>query len=198
MGKNTATQNAILPVADATVAGTLAPWQLSVIDLFVRGAAMIGLRKSVGMVYGMLYCSREPLCVPEMQTLLQLSRGAVVEATQLLRHFGAVRVVLKIGERKDFFAAETDLKKFLSGAVKEILVPALEKADMRLKEAEQGVPAASGTESDFSRSRLAELNHWKSVLVSLLPLAENLLNEKNDPRISQITRIFRDAFPLRN
>ena len=160
-------------------------WELAVLDVFVRAAAMFGFRKSVALVYGALYCSREPLSVPELQTKLQLSRGAVVEAIQFLRRLGAARVCLKIGERRDYFTAETDLKKFVQGFLKEILVPALEKADIRLAQAEESagkssaVPAADAA---FARSRVAELTLWKSRLTEALPLLDGLLNTNGGVR----------------
>ena len=160
-------------------------WELAVLDVFVRTAAMFGFRKSVALVYGALYCSREPLSVPELQMKLQLSRGAVVEAIQFLRRLGAARVCLKIGERRDYFTAETDLKKFVQGFLKEILVPALEKADIRLAQAEEAagknsaVPAADAA---FARSRIAELTLWKSRLTEALPLLDGLLNTNGGVR----------------
>lgn len=145
-------------------------WELAVIDVFVRGAAMFGLRKSFGMVYGLLYCSREPLSTQELQEKLLLSRGAVVEAVLFLRRLGAVRVHLKIGERRDYFSAETDLKKFVRGFLKEILEPALEKADIRLAQAADAVAAGTPPDAEssgnadaaFARSRVEALAQWKS------------------------------------
>lgn len=158
--------------------GTLPEWELAVLDVFVRAAAMFGLRKSVALVYGALYCSLEALSVQELQAKLSLSRGAVVEAIQLLRRLGAVRVHLKIGERRDYFTAETDLKQFAGGFLKEVLAPALEKADIRLAQAE-AASRNSGSEADsaFARARIAELTLWKSRFTACLPLVENFLGK---------------------
>lgn len=155
-------------------------WELAVLDVFVRGAAMLGLRKSFGLVYGALYCSREPLATADLQKKLQLSRGAVVEAVQFLRRLGAVRIHLKIGERRDFFSAETDLKKFARGFLKEILEPALEKAELRLAQAKTSAGTANGKRGDaFARSRIAGLTAWKSRFSEIVPLFENFLGEES-------------------
>ena len=140
---------------------------------------MFGLRKSVALVYGALYCSREALSVQELQTKLSLSRGAVVEAIQFLRRLGAARVHLKIGERRDYFTAETDLKQFAGGFLKEVLAPALEKADIRLAQAESASRnTGSDDDSAFACARVAELTLWKSRFTACLPLLEGLLNNK--------------------
>lgn len=177
MGTSKKTEKGAVPAAPIAPAA----WELAVIDVFVRGAAMFGLRKSVGMVFGALYCSREPLSAQELQAKLQLSRGAVVEALQLLRRLGAARVSLKIGERRDYFSAETDLKNFVRGFLKEVLEPALEKADIRLSQASAAVagtpePALSAAEHAFARSRIEELSAWKVRFSKILPLFENLLD----------------------
>lgn len=155
---------------------TLEAWELAVVDVFVRAADMFGMRRSVGMVYGALYCAREPISTQALQDRLALSRGAVVEALQFLRRLGAVRVHLKIGERRDFFSAETDLKKFARGFLKEILEPALEKAEIRLEQARDSAGTASAATSDFARSRIDELARRKARFAEILPLLENLLD----------------------
>lgn len=147
----------------------LEAWELALVEVFCRAAAMLGLRKSVGMVYGALYCAGTPLSVTDLQEKLLLSRGAVVEATQLLRRFGAVRIVIKIGERKDFFEAETDLKKFAAGALHEILLPGLEKTSLRLEHAET---LARG---NAAKTKVEKLLRAKDALASLLPAVEEML-----------------------
>jgi len=151
--------------------GTLLAWEMSVIDVFVRAAAMFGFRRSVALVYGALYCSREPVSVPELQTKLQLSRGSVVEALQFLRRLGAAQVRLKIGERRDYFTAETDLKKFAQGFLREILVPASEKADIRLTQAEEAA-------NKMGEATLLSLSK-KALNGDARESSENVLSEQN-------------------
>ena len=165
--------------AEQTSKTAIPEWELAVLDVFVRAAALFGFRKSVALVYGALYCSREALASQEIQDRLKISRGSVVEALLLLRRLGAVRVHLKIGERRDYFTAETDLKQFAGGFLKEVLAPALEKADIRLAQAEAASRnTGSDADSAFARARVAELTLWKSRFTACLPLLEGLLNNK--------------------
>lgn len=147
----------------------LEPWELAVVEVFCRAAATLGLRKSLGMVYGALYCAGTPLSVAELQERLLLSRGACVEAVQSLRRLGAVRVVLKIGERRDFYEAECDLKKFASGALREILVPGLEKTALRLAQAEK---LARG---NAEKAKVARLLRAEKAAASFVPALEKIL-----------------------
>lgn len=175
--------------ADELSNSAFASWELAIIDVFVRAAALFGFRKSVALVFGALFCAREPESAQSLQEKLKLSRGAVVEALQFLRRLSAVRVRFKIGERRDFYEAETDLKKFARGFLKEILVPAMEKADVRLAQAEEASaelvsenensPDAEQAEA-FARSRVAALTAWKARFAEMLPLLENLLDETSE------------------
>lgn len=146
-------------------AGTpLADWEIAVCEVFCRSTAMLGLRKSVGLVYGALYCAGTPLAVEDLRERLQLSRGAVVEALQLLRRFGAVRTIFKICERRDFYEAEQDLHKFISGALREIFIPGLEKTGERLAHAETLV----GGNAEAA-AKIAELRRRADAVSALLP-----------------------------
>lgn len=147
----------------------LGEWELALVEVFCRAAATLGLRKSVGMVYGALYCAGTPLSVTDLQEKLLLSRGAVVEAVQLLRRFGAARVVIRLGERKDFYEAETDLKKFASGALHEILLPGLEKTSLRLEHAAALAPG------NDAKDKVEKLLRAKDAFSALVPALEKTL-----------------------
>jgi len=53
---------------------TLAPWEVAMIDSFVRAAALIGLPRSIGEIYGLLYCSPGPLTFDEIEARLGFGR----------------------------------------------------------------------------------------------------------------------------
>lgn len=150
-------------------ANVLADWEIAVCEVFCRAAAMLGLRKSVGFVYGALYCAGTPLSVEELRERLQISRGSAVEALQLLRRFGAVRTVFKVGERRDFFEAETNLRKFALGALREIFIPGLEKTEQRLEHA--GTLAGGNA---VASAKIAELRRRAAAFSALLPQLDAL------------------------
>lgn len=162
-------------------AGTaLADWEIAVCEVFCRAAAMFGLRKSVGLVYGVLYCAGTPLAVEELRERLQISRGSAVEALQLLRRFGAVRTVFKVGERRDFYEAETNLRKFAAGALHEILVPGIEEAAQRLEHAETLVAGGNAAAS----AKIASLRRRAAAVSALLPQLETLFASDAEPSAS--------------
>ena len=49
-----------IPVEEST-SRALFPWEVAMIEMFVRAANLIGLPRSVGEIYGVLYCADRPL-----------------------------------------------------------------------------------------------------------------------------------------
>jgi len=149
----------------------LGAWEISIAEVFCRAAVSLGLRRSVGLVFGAIYCSETPLSITDLQWKLKLSRGATVEAVQLLRRFGAVHLVLKIGERKDFYEAESDLKKVATGAFQEILIPEIEQISLRLEQ------AGTLAKTDAAKGKSEKLSSAVRALSALVPVLKNLFEK---------------------
>ena len=47
------------------------------IDVFVRAASLIGLPRSIGEIYGLLFCTPQALSFDELVERLQISKGSV-------------------------------------------------------------------------------------------------------------------------
>ena len=71
---------------------TLPEWRIAMIDLFVGGALVIGLPKSVGQIYGYLYSAVEPTTMDQVITELGISKGSASQGLKFLRQLGAVKV----------------------------------------------------------------------------------------------------------
>ena len=78
---NTSIQEKNLP---KVVREGLNPLQLEIIDAIVRMVNMLGMPKSVGQIYGLLYSSPEPLCMDHIMSVLKISLSG---ASQGLKHF---------------------------------------------------------------------------------------------------------------
>src|SRR5580658_8192022 len=67
-----------------------------------------GFRKVLGRVWTVLFIAAEPLPAAAIGERLAMSAGAVSMALTDLQRWGVVHRVWRPGERKEFFAAETD------------------------------------------------------------------------------------------
>ena len=106
--------------------------ETEVVDIFVRGVQVVGLPKSLGEIYGLLYASAEPLSMDSIMRKLRVSLGTASQGLKQLRGFRAVRTVYVPGQRKDFFEAETEFRKLAAGFFREEVFPQLENTGERL------------------------------------------------------------------
>lgn len=154
--------------------------ELEVIELFVNGVKLLGIPKSVGEIYGLLFISPEPLPLDELVARLKISKGSASQGLRSLRHLGAVRAVYVAGDRRDFYEAVAELKPLASGFIKEQLEPHLDTGGQRLvrlrelaeDEAMQGSDREVG---EFYRDRVERLGKWERKARQLLPLIRKFL-----------------------
>src|ERR1044071_3058169 len=88
-------------------------------NLFQR----VGLPRSTGQVYGLLYLSKKPLTLDDMVASLGLSKGSASNATRHLLSVGAVKRVWAPGEWKDFFESMGDISSVVRNIYQEFLRP---------------------------------------------------------------------------
>src|SRR6187549_540687 len=118
------------PAAGGTGLSTV---EVDVIGLFVNAVKMLGMPKSVGEIYGLLFISAEPLPLDALVERLNISKGSASQGLKVLRAFGAVKQVYVGGDRRDHYTAETELKKLAAGFIREEIKPRLESGGERLQ-----------------------------------------------------------------
>jgi DNA-binding transcriptional regulator GbsR (MarR family) len=147
----------------------LSPLEIEAIDLFISLVRLLGMPKSVGELYGLLFVS--PVGVP-MDTLMErltMSKGSASQGLKLLRSFGAVKTVYVAGDRRDHYVAEIDLSRFASNFIKGELQPHLESGLQRLERMEQHIKEAPAGAREIAENRLARLRHWHEKGQAMLP-----------------------------
>jgi DNA-binding transcriptional regulator GbsR (MarR family) len=61
------------------------------IDFFVRMMSILGLPRSVGEIYGVLYFAENPLSMDEISSRLKISMGSTSQGLKTLRSLKAIR-----------------------------------------------------------------------------------------------------------
>jgi HTH-type transcriptional regulator, glycine betaine synthesis regulator len=150
-------------------ATALSELELEAIDMFINFLRLIGLQKSVGEIYGLLFVSSRPLCMEEIMKRLNLSLGAASQGLKLLRGVGAVKAVYSPGDRRDHFAADLELSKFATVFIKEELRPRVERALKRIEHMESLIAQLPTTELQAAKGRLDRLRHWLEKGEKMLP-----------------------------
>jgi len=62
------------------------------VAFFSEVVQVVGVPKSIGQIYGLLYSSREPLSFSDIVECLEISKGSASQGLQFLRLLGAVKV----------------------------------------------------------------------------------------------------------
>ncbi|WP_309381858.1 GbsR/MarR family transcriptional regulator [Cerasicoccus frondis] len=163
-------ENNALP-ADAVVA----EWELSVIETFVHASQLIGVPKSVGQIFGLLYCRENPLPMDSIIESLGISKGSASMGLKTLRQIGAVKTVFVIGDRRDHYSPELRLRKLVSGFISDQVQPHLDSGSERLKHMESLLEEIPEEQRKFAEQRIQSLGSWHSKMTTILPIVRKLL-----------------------
>ena len=158
-----------LMAAEREAASALQELEVEAIEMFINFLRLIGLPKSVGEIYGLLFVAPRPMAMDDIMDRLEISLGAASQGLKLLRSFGAVRVVYERGERRDHYVADLELSRFATVFIKEELQPRMDMAAERIKRMEQALAALPAKERKPTRERIERLKHWLDKGRKLLP-----------------------------
>jgi DNA-binding transcriptional regulator GbsR (MarR family) len=90
---------------------------------FIQGMSRIshfwGFPKAMGAIFGAVYLSVEPVSLDELVEMVGVSKGAVSTNVRTLERLGMVHRHLALGDRKDYYVAETDFWKVVRGVLRE-------------------------------------------------------------------------------
>jgi HTH-type transcriptional regulator, glycine betaine synthesis regulator len=153
----------------------LSELEIEAIDMFINFLRIIGLQKSIGEIYGLLFVSGKPLAMDDIMNRLDISLGAASQGLKLLRGLGAVKAVYSPGDRRDHFAADLELSKFATVFIKEELRPRVERALERLQHMESLLAEMPAEERQATSQRLIRLRHWLEKGERMLPWALKFL-----------------------
>jgi DNA-binding transcriptional regulator GbsR (MarR family) len=78
-----------------------------------------GFPKGVGAIFAVLYLSPSPLSLDDLVRECGLTKGAVSTNVRALARMGLVRPSSRLGDRKDYYEAETDFYKAIRSILAE-------------------------------------------------------------------------------
>jgi DNA-binding transcriptional regulator GbsR (MarR family) len=156
-------------LAEQADEASLSELEVEAIEMFINFLKLIGLPKSVGEIYGLLFVAPRPLAMDEIMGRLGLSLGAASQGLKLLRSFGAVRVVYERGDRRDHYVADLELSRFATVFIKEELQPRVETARQRIERMEDSLAELPPEERRTTEERIERLKHWLDKGQKILP-----------------------------
>ncbi len=127
-------------------------------EQFIQGLSRIshfwGFSKAMGAIYGAIYLSPSPLTLDDLVKQVNITKGAVSTNVRSLERLKIIHKQYKVGDRKDYYVAETDFWKMIKNILKE-----REKAefDHALKSVERSLEMVKSLKSDSTEMELAAL-----------------------------------------
>lgn len=198
MARSSIPTNSLRPVTGVGAADSLAPsavtpssafrspsselstGEAEVIAIFVQMTQVLGVPRSLGEIYGLLFATPQPLVFQDIADRLRLSKGSVSQGLRFLRTVGAIKPVVVPGDRREFFEPVVELRALVSGFLRERLNPQLEEWGGRAKalKVSDFMRAGDGEASDGSKTlagRLTKLKTWQKRANTVLPMIGKLL-----------------------
>jgi DNA-binding transcriptional regulator GbsR (MarR family) len=127
---------------------------------FTEGLSQIskfwGFPKGMGAIFAVLYLSPSPLSLDELVEQTGLTKGAISTNVRALARMGLVRPTTKLGDRKDYYEAETDFYKSIRAILKERQNSEFDSAVQSVRETLEKLEAGTGSEDEAERQFLLE------------------------------------------
>ncbi|MFN8411904.1 MAG: hypothetical protein U0Z26_05910 [Anaerolineales bacterium] len=142
---------------------------------FTEGLSQIsrfwGFPKGMGAIFAVLYLSPTPLSLDEVVAQTNLTKGAVSTEIRTLARMGLVHRSSKLGDRKDYYEAESDFYKSIRSILKERQNSEFDRALLSVRETLQKLEAGSvsGDEAEvqFVYERVQALQEFFDAIDSL-------------------------------
>lgn len=161
-----------------TPKSNLSALQQQVIDFFVDGVRVLGLPRSLGEIYGLLYISVDPLSLDDLVQKLGISKGSASQGLRTLKTLGAIRESEGYLDRRTYYEPATELKRLVGGFIKEQVRPHLESGKSKL---ERIRTTASQSENEHDREffvdRIDRLETWAKRGGQVLPVLQKFLGQ---------------------
>ena len=148
--------------------------ELESIDFFVRLMGILGMPRSVGEIYGLLYFSESPLSMNQISTRLEISIGSAGQGLKTLKALKAINSTYIPGDRRDHYTAETEFRKLFSSFINDEIMPHLQSAKDRISRMQNSLSDEKKQEQ-FYIIRLEKLKKLTKTASRLFPTLSGLL-----------------------
>ena len=142
---------------------------------FTEGLSQIsrfwGFPKGMGAIFAVLYLSPTPLSLDEVVLQTNLTKGAVSTEIRTLARMGLVHRSSKLGDRKDYYEAESDFYKSIRSILKERQNSEFDRALLSVRQAleklETDSVSGDKAEVQFVYERIQALQEFFNAIDSL-------------------------------
>ncbi len=150
-------------------------FEVSVISYFVDAADLLGVPKSLAVIYGICFASPEPLSAAEIKQRLDISTGSVSQGIRFLAGIGALVDVSAKGDRFSRYEPDINLRKLILHYLERRVETQLDAGRVRIGEVRESIPNHSAAAADVLKTRVEALEGWHTKSRALMPLMKGAL-----------------------
>ncbi len=107
--------------------------QLEIIDICVRGARAFGVSRSLGEIFGLMFCSRRPLNFDDVVRSLGISSGSASHGLRRMCRLGVIRSCYVARDRRVYYVLETSLRSLVIALLQENILTQLSLAEQQIQ-----------------------------------------------------------------
>lgn len=156
--------------------------QDKIIDKVGNISSKFGLNQFVAQLYVVLYLSKDPLSLDALTERLKVSKGNVSVNIRELERWGAVRKVWVKGSRRDFYEADSDIKKVVLNKVKLAVKNQISEISAMIEEFNSTLSSLNGGLSGqdkeiakYYKERMKDVQELNNFTANALKFADKLL-----------------------
>lgn len=147
-----------------------------VVAIFVQLAQSVGAPRSLGEIYGLLFATPVPLSSQDIVERLKISKGSVSQGLRFLRTWGAIKSVVVVGDRREFFEPVVELRQLVGGFIRERIQPEIDLWKERANALnEEDFATSNDDQRKVMGARLSKLQTWPGRAGTVLPVVARLL-----------------------
>lgn len=168
------------PIVRGSVDGRPRPrdvvaFETAVVDFFVNAAALLGVPKSVAILYGVVFASPRPLSFADIAGRIELSKGSISQGLRVLREMGAIKEVSAPADRAELFTPDLEMRRLIQRFLEQRLQKQLNAGKSRLGGLQRALPDLEKSDAETLRLRIKQLQSWHEKARALLPTARTFL-----------------------
>jgi DNA-binding transcriptional regulator GbsR (MarR family) len=146
---------------------------------FIEGMSRIsdfwGFPKAMGAIYGAIYLSPDPISLDALVAQVGVSKGAVSTNVRQLERLGMVHKHFQLGDRKDYYTAETDFWQLVKNVLREREKNEFSRALKTIEESLEMVENTNAQDDELAAFYKVRLDNMKRFFDTLDNLVATLL-----------------------
>lgn len=121
-----------------------------------------GINRTMAQIHALLMTGTDALSTDDVMEALKISRGNAHTNLKELVNWGLVRIIVRKGERKEFFEAEKDVWKIFTIILRERQRREIDPALELLRNCQDETKGLKGAEAEAFRNQVKELEMFVS------------------------------------